>query len=131
MRDSNKSSAFLRILPALLVAALLVPGCVVRPVVHHPRHKKVVVHHPHRKKVIVHRPHKQVVVHKNEVTVVNVKGPNGEVTTVTNDGKTKIVTVKGKNGNSVTTVTKVKGKKKGHKKHDDDHPGKGKGHDDD
>ena len=129
MRDSNKTSAFLRILPALLVAALLVPGCVVSP--YHPRHKKVVVHHPRHKKVIVHRPHKQVVVHKHKnevtvvhvqkprkknVTVVNVKGPNGEVTTVTN-GKTKIV--------------KVKGKKKGHKKHDDDHPGKGKGHDDD
>lgn len=114
MRDSNKSSAFLRILPALLVAALLVPGCVVHPVVHHPRHKKVVVH----------RPHKTVVVHQHKagqksVTVVNVKGPNGEVTSVT-DGKTKVVTVKDKKGNSVTTVTKVKGKKKGHKKHDDD-----------
>ena len=96
MRDSNKTSVILRILPALLVAALLVPGCVVRP--YHPHHKKVVVHHPHRKKVIVHRPHKQVVVqeHKNEVTVVHVKGH-----------------------------------KKGHKKHGDDHPGKGKGHDDD
>ena len=124
MRDSNKSSAFLRILPALLVAALLVPGCVVRPVVHHPRHKKVVVHHPRHKKVVVHRPHKTVVVHQHKagqksVTVVNVKGPNGEVTSVT-DGKTKVVTVKDKKGNSVTTVTKVKGKKKGHKKHDDD-----------
>ena len=123
MRDSNKTSVILRILPALLVAALLVPGCVVRP--YHPHHKKVVVHRPHRKKVIVHHPHKQIVVHehKNEVTVVhvqkphrknvtvvNVKGPNGEVTTVTN-GKTKIVTVQGKNGNSVTTGTKVKGKK--------------------
>ncbi len=128
MRDSNKSSAFLRILPALLVAALLVPGCVVRPVVHHPRHKKVVVHHPRHKKVVVHRPHKTVVVHQHEkvvvhrhktrqnVTVVNVKGPNGEVTSVTN-GKTKVVTVKDKKGNSVTTVTKVKGKKK---HHDDD-----------
>ncbi|MCZ6572192.1 MAG: hypothetical protein O7C98_03375 [Planctomycetota bacterium] len=121
MRDSNKSSAFLRILPALLVAALLVPGCVVRPVVHHPRHKKVVVHRPH-KTVVVHE-HEKVVVHRHQtgqnVTVVNVKGPNGEVTSVTN-GKTKVVTVKDKEGNSVTTVTKVKGKKKGHKKHDDD-----------
>ncbi|MFB3067097.1 MAG: hypothetical protein ACE10D_11365 [Planctomycetota bacterium] len=121
MRDSNKSSAFLRILPALLVAALLVPGCVVRPVVHHPRHKKVVVHRPH-KTVVVHE-HEKVVVHRHQtgqnVTVVNVKGPNGEVTSVT-DGKTKVVTVKDKKGNSVTTVTKVKGKKKGHKKHDDD-----------
>ena len=126
MRDSNKSSAFLRILPALLVAALLVPGCVVRPRlvgVHHPHHKTVVVHHPD-KTVVVHRPHETVVVHQHKagqksVTVVNVKGPNGEVTSVT-DGKTKVVTVKDKKGNSVTTVTKVKGKKKGHKKHDDD-----------
>ncbi len=118
MRDSNKTSAFLRILPALLVAALLVPGCVVRP--YHPHHKKVVVHHPH-KTVVVHRPHKTVVVHEHKtrqknVTVVNVKGPNGEVTSVTNV-KTKVVTVKDKKGNSVTTVTKVKGKKK---HHDDD-----------